>query len=146
MGRKYILWHRQYYWNESYRTYEHVVCLVDARRHCYFSHHTACKSTRDGKVWSNCKSVSFTRHLCYLTELCRLRIYKCSKVSLTHFMNEKVIDWSISFTGWQSQGFVVLLGFLQVRISSIPVILYNPQRDLTSRLYTHLRGARQQLK
>jgi hypothetical protein len=61
-------------------------------------------------------------------------------------MNERVIDWSISFTGWQSQGFVVLLGFLQVRISSIPVILYNPQRDLTSRLYTHLRGARQQLK
>lgn len=38
-------------------------------------------------------------------------------------MNERVIDRLISFTGWQSRGFVVLLGFLQVRIG--PIMLYH---------------------
>lgn len=56
-------------------------------------------------------------------------------------MNERVIDRSTSFTGWQSRGFVVLLGFLQVRIGSIHVVQCVMRRDLTLGC-VHTRGVR----
>lgn len=56
-------------------------------------------------------------------------------------MHERGIDWSTSFTGWQSQGFVVLLGFLQVRIGSTHVVLYDSRRDITLGC-VHARGVR----
>lgn len=45
------------------------------------------------------------------------RIFK-SKLLLTS-QKDEVSDWQISFTGWESKGFVVLLGFLQVRFDYV---------------------------
>lgn len=144
MGRKHILWHYQHRWDESCRTHEHVQCLVDARRDCCFGHHPACESTR--------KSKFLPTHKYTFLDTGRTLPASCSRIfksKLAHLANKKGSDWLDSFTGWESKGFVVLLGFLQVRFNTINTMtrvhFWLTTRP-SSRLCTPSKGARPRLK
>jgi amino acid transporter len=65
------------------------------------------------------RSLSLTRIVALFGRTLPSSCSQIFKSKLAHLVNKRGSDWLGSFTGWESKGFVVLLGFLQVRFNTI---------------------------